>query len=276
MSTALKNKKIRITPISRIGGWLKPGHDGHFMYTGTNKEYCVPMDANTGKLVDPLEGLTEEELDDLAKKMATTKEEFNIYSKNSYWNGYGVKLNKDEKILDLSKPKDFLDYKLLLSNKDFISPSFAERFDKGTYSFALSDMDEEIVEKRKSSDKKKEAYKALGKMENSDTRLRNFFKVYGKRVSADASKDWMVGEIDTIIENDINRFLEIVEDINYDSKIEIAEAVDARALVLKANNTYELPGGENIGSIDKAIEYLKEPKNSDTLMIIRSRINSSK
>ena len=276
MSTALRNKKVRITPISRPGGWLKPGHDGHFMYTGTFVKLCVPMNATTGKLVDPLEDLTDEEKRQLALKMAIEVEEFNIYSKNNYWIGYEVKRDKEDSLLDLSNPKDLIDYYVLKSNSDTVAPNFTDKYNKGTYRFALVDTDDEIVEKRKVSDKKSQAYRALGKMENSDTRLRNFFKVYGtKKVPADASKDWMVAEIDTIISNDITGFLAIVEDSKYDDKIQIAEAVEVKALYKTSKGTYELPGGKILGTLDETIDFLRDSKNSDVLRTIRARIEAS-
>jgi len=276
MSIALKNKKIRITPITRQGGWLKPGHDGHFMYTGTTCKLCVPQSAETHKLVDPLKELTEEEKVKLAKLMAIEVEEFNIYAKNNYWIGYEVKRDKEDSILDLSNPKDLIDYYVLKSNSDIVAPTASEKYEKGTYRFALVDLDEEVVEKRKSSDKKKEAYKALGKMENSDTRLRNFFKVYGtKRVPADATKDWMVAEIDNIIETDITGFLAIVEDSKYDDKILISEALDVKALFKTSKGLYELPGGKIIGTLDETIDFLRDGKNSDILLTIKARIEAS-
>ncbi len=275
MSTALRDKKVRITPITRSGGWLKPGHDGHFMYTGTFCKLCVPTSANTGKLIDPLESLSDEEKKELATKMAIEVEEFNIYAKNNYWIGYEVRRDKEDALLDLNNPKDLIDYFVMLSNKDLVAPNYTERLEKGTYRFALVDTDEEVVEKRKASDKKSKAYRALGKMENSDTRLRNFFKVYGtKRVPADATKDWMVAEIDTIIENDLNGFLAIVDDANYDDKILISEALDVKALFRKADNTYELPGGKNLGTLDETIKFLKDSRNSDTLLTIKARIEA--
>ena len=147
--------------------------------------------------------------------------------------------------------------------------------EKGTYKFALVDMDDEVIAKRKSSDKKKEAYKALGKMEASDTKLRNFFKVYGKRVPADATKDWMIGQVDEIIESDIDGFLTIVEDKDYETKLEIQDALDCRALVKKGSE-YELPGGESLGNLEEVISKLKNPKFSEILVTIRSRISTAK
>jgi len=275
MSTALKNKKVRVMPVTRNGGWLKPGHDGHFMYTGVDATFCVPIRQDNGKLVDPLKDFNEEEKRELAKNLAVDVDSFNIFNKNNYWLGKEVKLDKNSEILDLKDPGDVVKYVILKANEDSIAPSFSSRFDKGTYRFCLSDLEEETIEKRNKADKKKTAYMAFGKMQVSDTRLKNFFKVYGKRVQSDASIDWMVGQVDSIIENDLDGFLAIVEDPNYEMKLLISEAIDARAIIKKGLE-YELPGGESLGNLDETIAKLNNVKYQDVLMTINARIEASK
>ena len=280
MSTALKNKTIKVMPIEgRNTTWDKPDKNGTRMDINPTFSICVPTSINNGKLVDPLKELTTEEKSDLASKISVSVEDFNVYGNNArnYWLGKEVKLFVTQPCsLNLSDPYDFINYCILKSNSDTIAPSYDERYNKGTYKFALVDEEEQVIEKRKTTDKKKEAYKYLGKMESSDTKLRNFFKVYGRTIPANATRDWMSVEIDKIIDEDINGFLAIVEDKNYEEKIEISEAVASKALVKNSNNTYELPGGQILGTLDKTIDFLKDSKNSDVLLTIRSRIQASK
>ncbi len=278
MSTALKNKKIRVMPITRNGGWLKPGHDGEFMYTGTQATFCVPINADNGRVVDPIKDLSKEERESLAKELSLSVDDLNVYNnmKDNYWLGKYVKLDKSSSLLDLSNPHDLVNYFILKSNSETVAPSFEERLNKGTYRFALVDEEAQVVEKRKSTDNKKEAYKHLGKLESSDTKLRDFFKVYGKKVPADVTRDWMVTEVDKIIDNDVKGFLAVVGDYHYEDKILVSDAVNSRALIKNSNNTYELPGGQILGTIDKTIEFLLDPKNSQILLTVKGRIENNK
>lgn len=47
-----------------------------------------------------------------------------IYKKeDNYWDNYQVRLGKGETPLNLSNPNDYINYKVLLANRDFIAPS---------------------------------------------------------------------------------------------------------------------------------------------------------
>lgn len=277
MLTKFQNKKIKVSPIRRSGSWLKPGHDGDFAYTGTKIKLVVKPDINTGKLPDPLKDLSTEEKAEIAKVFSKKVEDLNPYkTENNFWESYEVSLDKNIRILNLNDPKDLLDYFVLKTNTNLVAPNLNEKFNKGTYRFVLIDEDEEVIEKRKASDKKKEAYKYFGKLESSEGKLRNFLRLYGKKVPTDANKDWLVGQVDTVIEENIDGLLAIMEDANYDIKLEIQDAVECGALVKRMNNTYELPGGEFIGNLNDAIQFFKSPKNSEQVLVIRSRIETSK
>ena len=47
-----------------------------------------------------------------------------VYNKkDNYWDDYLIKLSKQDTILDLSNPEDYIKYKVLLANKDTVAPS---------------------------------------------------------------------------------------------------------------------------------------------------------
>jgi hypothetical protein len=39
----LTDKKVKVVPVYRNGGWLPQGHDGEFMFTGTVCEFDLPI-----------------------------------------------------------------------------------------------------------------------------------------------------------------------------------------------------------------------------------------
>jgi len=267
------NKKVRVTPIRRPGNWLKPGHDGDFMYSGTTAKLVVNIDPNTGKFPDLLAGLEEKEKAQLASAISKSLDELNPYKReDNFWAAYEVKLDRNIKVLDLSLPFDFLDYLVLKSNKNLVAPSASEKFSKGSYKWCLVDEEEEVQEKRKSSDKKKDAYKFLGKLEGNESRMKDFLMIYGKKAPFDANKDWLVSQLDSIIDSDIDGFLAIATDANFDIKLDIEKALSAKALERKGVKYY-LPGGDSIGTLQETIDFLKDPKNSDVLMTIKARTN---
>ena len=50
----LTDKKVKVVPVYRNGGWLPQGHDGEFMFTGTVCEFDLPISMKTGRLVNIL------------------------------------------------------------------------------------------------------------------------------------------------------------------------------------------------------------------------------
>lgn len=271
----LLTKKVRVVPVRRPGGWLPSGHDGDFMYTGTTFKIGVPK--KNGLFVDPLKDLSAAEIEFIAERLNRKPADFNIYSNTSFWATFEVKLDKNVTILDLSQPIDYLRWKVLLTNSDLIAPSGSQKHEKGTYRFAVIDDDEEVIEKVKKADKKKEAYKELGKMEASDTRLRDFLRVYGISFPLSTTKDWMVAKIEEIIDNNIDEFLTITRDSKFEQKLFVSKALDTKALVKTGKTSYALPGGEEIGrTLEDTINYLFDPKNSDIFYTVKARIEAGK
>jgi len=290
MYNTLVQKKIKVKPVVREGGFHAKGNDGHFMFTGTAAKLCVPVRPN-GVLVDPLEGMSPEAIVELATMLAMKPEDFNVNKKEknfwkheydglqgtSYKKGEEVSVDKNEKTLDLSNPIDFLEYRVLLANTEFVAPTLAEQKEKGSYRFVLVDEDEEVITRVKSSDKRKEATKAQLRLEESETRLKNFLRVYGRTVPATAKKDWLVAEVDKVVEENMDGFLTIVKDPDYENRLFILDAVNAKAIVKTGTDEYSLQGGKKMGktgSMKDAIAFIKDPKNQPEVLTIKARLDA--
>lgn len=284
MFNTLTNKKIKVRPITRQNGFYKPGHDGHFMFSGT-KQVIPAMINKGGQIVDPLAGVADEDLEIIAKKLSKSPEDFSIYKdEKNFWKGwkegsdwrrgFEVTLDREEKELDLSDPLDFIAYRILVTNTDKIAPSWEERYNKGSFKWALVDTEDEVIEKVKSSDKKKQAYKEFGKMEDSDTRLTNFLRVYGVTVPTNASKDWKKAEVDKIIDTNIDNFLRIVQDPDYENRLFILDAVNAKAIKKTGTDEYSLLGGKVMGTMKETIKFIKDPKNQPEVLTIKARLEA--
>ena len=287
----LPNKKILVTPIRRKGSWLSVDHAASFLYQNSYFSITVPRTLR-GELVDPL---TEEERDYFESsegKLALKPGDLSIYKTtkdgkgkeilNNYWTNFKVKLKNETLELDLSKPMDYLRYKVLLTNSELIAPTGAEKLKKGTYKFALVEQGWEDGEKVKTANNKKEAYRALGKMDSSPDKMKDFLSVYytikpgGKSVPLNAKLDFLIAEVEKIIDSDIETFIAIIKDKDYDTKIMVTKALKAKALE-REGQSFRTPEGKTIGqNLKETIQFLTNPVNSEEVLKMQARIDNSK
>lgn len=279
----LPNKKVTITPIMRARGPIKdPKHEAFFLFGNATINICVPMD-KMGNLIDPLTPEEKEFFEDKSKSgMPFDVGELSIYNKpeDNYWSKFRITLNKDERVLNLSNPKDYLEYKVLLTNKELIAPSGDTQFDKMTYKFAL--ISEDFAQKTNldEADQNERAWTKFGEIRNNRAYMSNFLKIYGRMPSEDANDDFLRNEISKIIKEDIKSFLDITEDEMFEDKILIHRAVRAGAIKVSKGN-YTLLGGDKMcepgdkADIVNAIKFLKDPENQEIYATVRERIEIS-
>lgn len=276
----LPEKKVRVMPILRKGGWLPDDHDGRFMYTNTSARYCVPINAKTRQLIDPL---TPEEREYFERPgvLGMKEGDLSIYKKKgeNFWHTFEVKLNKNGALLDLSDPAQYLQYKVLLSNSNKIAPSFETRFDRATRRFMLVDQEHEAKENVRKADLMQSVWMEFGAIKSDDNKLRHVLKQYSQKPVARSIKhEFLVTEVTKIIEQNPNRFIEIITDDKFDMKCFIEDAVDAGAIVKPKRNRYAYAGEvDDLYSLDQIIEDL-DPKgvNQDKYLLIKKRIEESK
>lgn len=273
---------IVVDPIMKARNPLvsDPEHEAFFLFNTAKIEYTLPLDRQ-GNLRNPF--ASKEEQQWLEKELDV---DLNVHkSKDNFWkrSTTKVRLGKLPRKLNLSNPKDYLDYVILRSNPLYIAPSAEKRNDRGTYRFALVSEEYQVLEKAQASHSKKDAYKAAAKLETQGKEaMVNFLKVYGQRVAPESKTEFLIGQIDDIIESDIHGFLEIIKNKeDYDIRLLIEKGVDAGAIT-KDGRKYHLPGGDPLCApgrapvIKEAIEWLKLPKNGDVLDMITARIDNAK
>jgi len=273
------DKRVVIKPIMRVRNPLvsDPDHEAFFLFGSATIDYPLPVDKNN-TLINPF--TSKEEQAWLEKELDL---DLNIYKKkDNFWHTHKVRLGKDQRKLDLLNPKDYIDYLVLKANKLYIAPDGESQKKKATYRYALISEEYETQVVVKSSDKKKAAYKALARLEDKgkDAML-NFLKVYGHRVSPESKLEFLTASIDKIIEEDIDGFLKIADDKQYELKLLVANAVEVGA-VIKKGRLYSLPGGDNLCGaaetpvIETVIAYLSQPANSDILLSLKAKVSNKK
>jgi hypothetical protein len=277
----LPNTKITVKPIMRSRGWITDkNHEGFFLVGTSSNNIAAPMDEN-GNIKCPL---TEDERaffeDKSVSGMSYSVGDLSPHREtNNFWKKHKIRLYKENKVLDLSNPKDYITYKMLLANTEIVAPTPADSLKKKTYLYMLVAENQEIDTKLTERGKLQEAYKFFGKIEDNVEEMTSLLKIYGKRVPSDATKKWLMNEIGNLIDDSskIDDLLEIIRDKDRGIRLLIIEGVDAgfikkegRKFFLKGGEPLALPG--EVPLINNAVEFLKSPKNQDILLELKARL----
>lgn len=281
-SFTLPDKKVSIVPVRRKGGWLPEGHENTFLFKHSYYKVGVPRNGRSGEFVNPLTPEEQEYFESDKSGLALDKGAMSIYrDEKNYWDKFTVTLDKNVLVLDLSRPMDYLKYKVLLTNKDTIAPSADQKFMKGTYKFAIVEEGYESREKVKKAESSTEAYTMFGQMTDSTLKMTNFLNVYyydkpGKKtVAPDSTREFLVSEVANVLENDIKGFLTVLKDPDYSTKAIIYQALRAGALS-REDLAFKIKDGETIGeSLSQVVAFFNDPMNNEEVLKIKARIDNS-
>ena len=282
IKSVLLDKKILVSPVKRKGSFVPAGHENEFLFKHSTYKVNVPRQQRNGELVDPL---TLEERTFFESKdsgLSLSKGDLSIYKKDdNFWKSFTVTLDKNIMQLDLSNPMDYLRWRVLLTNKDTIAPSDAQKFGKGTYKFFISEEGAVEEAKAKKTATTKDAYIALGKIMDSPTKMRNFLNVYNlnkkgrKAIAPNAKLEFLQIETEKVLEEDKSGFIATLSDKSFDTKVLIYQALKAKAIV-RDGLVYKTTEDEEIGdTLEEAIEFFDNPVNNEQIFKIKARIENS-
>jgi hypothetical protein len=275
--------KVRVEPIKRSSDWLPGESDSAFMNTGAKIEYVVPRLARSGMLVDPLEDLTTEQKDLVARELGFKgADDLNVNKKDkeNFWVNRPVFIDKNGKFLDLSNIGDFISYKILEVNYDTIAPSYEERYNKGTFKFALLFEEEKAKIGNSKLDAKKSAYMLFGKIDGSAKKMSDFMWIYyltdkeAKRLPNNPSIDYLRGEIGRVIEEKTGTFLSIMSDENFEDKVLIQKSIN-NSLITRDGQMFTIfgePTSKN--TLEGLIGYLKDERNNNIRLSLLGKLDA--
>jgi predicted CopG family antitoxin len=272
----LPNEKITITPLPRGSSMIKDkDHVGYFMYPNTEATTVLPRDINSGNWV---KCLTEDEQKYLEKELGVN---LSFSKNNKFWSNRHVHIKRTEELLrsgivmDISNPDGYLDYKIL-SVQGYFAPSWEDRNAKPMeYRFAITKEGEKLDDDQREADIEQEASNKFFKMKNNKESLTDFLIRYGAKPDKDSSIEFLRTQVWKLVTKFPTKFLEIVGDSDYDTKIFLDKALRCNAIKMIGRTTYALNygKGDTIGStLGLAISYLKDKANSTTLLEIQARI----
>ena len=252
------------------------------MADGSTKTYVVPRLRN-GQYMNIL---TDSEMAYLEHIMRLEPGALSIYNKvNNFWDdsneqGVGsVTLHKQNNYLDLSDPIDYIKYKVLLANKDYICPSLQELEDrpKATYQFVIVNENAETQMNLSKNDAKRQSYIQYGKLsEDSDT-LRTILEILtGRPVGSMTKLDFLQAKTMDEIEKDPRRFLSIIKDELLPAKVLIKKSVEA-GIITRRNDLYFYEGqpmcsdGED-STLTNAAKYITNIKRQELKFSLEARL----
>ena len=283
----LRNEKIivRFVPsqtamVQRKGHILSGG-----MAENATRSFVVPRLAKTGMFKNIL---TDSEKSFLEKAMGLEINALSIYKKeNNFWDdsnpsGIGrVTLHKQDNYLDLSIPEQYIQYKILLANKDYIASSMEELEDrpKATYQFVLISEGDETKRSLSRMDITMECYTEYGAVKKDKDVLKVIIEQLEKRpISNNVKIDYLQNKINDYIQADPRKFYAVITDKYLQAKVLIRKAVEA-GLVGTKNNTYYLRKdgsplcemGEE-STLNNAAKYVSSIKHQELKYLLEAQL----
>ena len=279
----LQNKKVIVRHIPKESGLITNSKHIYFggMAENAVRYFTVPM-LQSGKFVNVL---TSNEKEYLEEVMGLEVNSLSVYRKeDNYWENYKIRLTKQDTILDLSFPEDYISYKVLLANKNKIAPNIQELQDrpKATYQFVLVEEGQEVNRAKQNMTYTMEAYLEFGKIQDNLPKLKTLVEIIGGRPVADNSTvTFLQTKINELIQKDPKIFLATVQDVYFDYKVLIKQAIKERLIISRGNFLYLKADGSPLCSdsqeptLSIAAAYLALPKNQDLKFTLEAKIEKS-
>ena len=284
----LRNERVIIRHIPKESGMVT--NPKHILYGGMAENavrtFVVPR-LSSGVFVNIL---TDSEKAFLEEVMGLEYNALSIYKKvDNFWDDSNesgisrVRLTKQDNYLNLADPEDYIRYKILLANKDYIAPSLQALQDspKATYQFVIISEGDETKSAKDNMSATMKCYKEFGKIENDINTLRVIVETIDGRPTAPTVKlEFLQGRINTLIQADSKIFLRVITDPMLSTKVLIKRAIEAglisnrgNYLYLKSDNTPLCEVNEE-PTLNIAAKFLNAPKNQEIKFALEAKLKN--
>ena len=283
----LRNERIIVRYIPKLSG-MWGNNPKHILAGGmaesASRTFVVPR-LSSGMLVNVL---TDKEKSFLEEIMGLEYNALSIYKKkDNFWddsneNGINkVRLTKQDNYLNLNDPEDYIRYKILLANKDYIAPSLQVLQDapKATYQFVIISEAEETKVAKTNMSSTMLCYKEFGKVEDDVDTLRVIIEtIDGRPTSKNAKLEFLQTKVNDLIQTNSKLFLKVITDSMLSTKVLIKKAIEAglisnrgNFLYLRSDNTPLCENNEE-PTLNIAAKYLNMPKHQDILFALQAKL----
>lgn len=284
----LRNERIIVRHIPKESGMVT--NPKHILFGGMAENavrtFVVPR-LTSGMFVNIL---TDSEKAFLEEVMGLEYNALSIYKKvDNFWDDSNesgisrVRLTKQDNYLNLADPEDYIRYKILLANKDFIAPSLQALQDspKATYQFVIISEGDETKSAKDNMSATMKCYKEFGKIENDINILRVIVETIDGRPTAPTAKlEFLQSKINTLIQADSKLFLRVITDPMLNTKVLIKRAIEAGLIANRGNYLYLKSDNSPLCDVNEeptlniAAKYLNAPKNQEIKFALEAKLKN--
>ncbi len=285
LMNCLRNEKIIIRFLPKQSRMVT--NPKHVLFGGmaenATRTFVVPM-LSSGRYVNVL---TDNEKEFLEQTMGLPTNALSIYKKvDNFWddaNELGISkvtLKKQDNFLNLANVEDYIKYKILLANKDFIAPSLEvlESNPKATYQYVILTEDSETQSAKKGMTIIMQCYTAYGKIEDDVDALRVIIETLtGVTVHKNTKKEFLQTKINELIQSNSKMFLKIATDPMLQTKVLIKKCIEAGLIAHRGNQYYIKDGNvpmceQGEPTLNVAAQWINLPKNQDILLSLQAKL----
>lgn len=282
----LRNERIVVRYIPKERGLVT--NPKHILYGGmaenATRTFVVPK-LSSGMFVNVLTDSEKAFLEDI---MGLEYNALSIYKKvDNFWddsneNGISkVRLTKRDNYLNLADPEDYIRYKILLANKNFIASSLQVLQDapKATYQFVIVSEGDETKTAKDNMSATMKCYKEFGKIENDVDVLRVIVETLeGKPTAPSVKLEFLHTRINNLIQADSKTFLKVITDPLLRTKVLIKNCLESGIIYKKGDYYYvregntPLCGNNEEPTLSIAAKYLNLPKNQQLKFSLEAKL----
>jgi hypothetical protein len=283
--SCLRNERVTVRKIMKTKNGVFDKK--HVLYGGmldsSKKTFCVPI-LSSGTYVNVL---TNDEKAFLEDFMGLEHNAMSVYKKyDNFWddtnpNGCGsVTLGKRDTILDLSNPNDYIKYKVLLANKEFICPSMEtlDEYPKQSYEYVIIQDGVETKRAKDSMSLTMKCYKEFGKIEDDKKKLKFLVesltaKAYGENTDVEVYQT----KLNELIQTNAKKVYEAMRDPMLTTKILLKDSVANGSVAMKGDYYYIRDTNQPLCELNQeptlavAAAYLNSPKHQDILFLLQAK-----
>lgn len=207
-----------------------------------------------------------------------------VYNKkDNYWDNYIIKLSKQDTILDLSDPEDYIKYKVLLANKDLVAPSMRvlKEFRRATYEYVIMEPNEEFSDSRNRVNNTMKCFEEFGAIKDKFDILRCIIEtIDGRPIAANTKIEFLQAKATDLITSNPKSFLDTITDPLLNTKVTIKKAVEAGIISKRGEYYYlredgsPLCGNNEDPTFTIAARYLSLPQNQELKFAIEAKLNN--
>lgn len=281
----LRNEQIIIRYLPRQSRMVT--NPKHVLFGGmaenATRTFVVPM-LSSGRYVNVL---TDSEKNFLEELMGLPPNALSIYKKvDNFWDDANeagiskVTLRKQDNYLNLANVEDYIRYKILLANKDYIAPSLEalETNPKATYQFVILTEDSETQSAKKGMTTLMQCYTAYGKIEDEVDTLRVIIETLtGVRVHKNTKKEFLQTKVNELIQGNSKMFLKVATDPMLSTKVLIRRCVEEGLIAHRGNQYYIKDGNipmceDGEPTLNVAAQWINLPKNQEIKLSLEAKL----